>query len=361
MYEINIENKIVLYLSHQELINKSYKENIKSNGKYYTLKDELFYFDQKVNKNLPLKTRKRKSDPEPDECESNAELKNLIEQCLFQIKQKNDILINEREEKRLNMQTQRYWEEKADFPIMNGGNNTEEFKTATFTDKEYILPPKSRFYNNDIKILPQLLPTFNDFDLIVIDPPWKNKYIRRLKKARQDLAYEMLNNDELAKLPIQHMTHSQSIVCVWCTNSKQHQKAIETDFFPKWNLKLFHKMKWLKLNTSGNLISEVSNESKKQPYEELFIGISQDAPCYFAKSLQDIRFFCSIPSIIHSHKPPIMSIFEKYLPNNPNCLELFARYLQPGFTSIGLQVLKLMDSRLYCSNLKLEHSNKSKA
>lgn len=43
----------------------------------------------------------------------------------------------------------------------------------------------------------------------------------------------------------------------------------------------------------------------------------------------------------------VLDLFRDYLPAKPKALELFARYLLPGFTSIGLEVLKLQNLELY--------------
>ena len=40
-------------------------------------------------------------------------------------------------------------------------------------------------------------------------------------------------------------------------------------------------------------------------------------------------------------------LFIKHLPSQPICLELFARNLYEGFTSFGMEVLKLQNSILY--------------
>lgn len=40
-------------------------------------------------------------------------------------------------------------------------------------------------------------------------------------------------------------------------------------------------------------------------------------------------------------------IMKEYLPNEPRCLEIFARYLLPGWTSWGLEILKFQHLSLY--------------
>lgn len=42
-----------------------------------------------------------------------------------------------------------------------------------------------------------------------------------------------------------------------------------------------------------------------------------------------------------------LEIIKEYLPNEPKCLEIFARYLLPGWTSWGLEILKFQHLSLY--------------
>uniref|UniRef100_A0A1B0BCR0 Uncharacterized protein n=1 Tax=Glossina palpalis gambiensis TaxID=67801 RepID=A0A1B0BCR0_9MUSC len=52
----------------------------------------------------------------------------------------------------------------------------------------------------------------NRYDLIVMDMPWRNKYIKRLKTVKQSLSYDMLRNEELKSMPIEQLTHSKTLV-----------------------------------------------------------------------------------------------------------------------------------------------------
>lgn len=240
------------------------------------------------------------------------------------------------------------WDEKIDFPNFEGGNNSETFTKFPFLNQTFLIPPNCRFINRSIFEIKE--EDLGAFDFIVMDPPWKNKYIRRVKKADKSLGYKMIDNDSLAEMPIDRMVHSQSIVAIWCTNSPQHQKSLMEVFLEKWDLKLVVKWFWVKLSSHNEVVSDFNEENKKQPFETIFIACHKD----FEEDLEEltkIQMVMSTPSIIHSHKPPLLKVFEKILPRNPRCCEVFARYLQPNFTSIGLEVLKLMDLRLYEENI----------
>jgi len=61
------------------------------------------------------------------------------------------------------------------------------------------------------------------------------------------------------------------------------------------------------------------------------------------------KTICSVPGR-HSNKPNLRDILWDYLPENPNCLELFARNLTKGFTSWGNEVLKFQQAHYFCPN-----------
>ncbi|XP_067633770.1 N(6)-adenine-specific methyltransferase METTL4 [Eurosta solidaginis] len=375
MRKIVIRNNITaIYLDHRELINNMYNKEIISNGaEKFKLCPELFYFHERPSDSRhanakqqsevdngdtsvaakPSKSNKRKL----DKFEAITELQSIQIMAEDFVQQLNKQKIFERPNIIVDSKVfPRFWEEIGtdDFPQFNGANTTTTYQHCRFGNYSYLIPPNCRFFNCDVmelpKLLPQLLSSSEHFDLIVLDPPWRNKYIRRLKRARKELGYQMLNIEQLSQMPIKQLIHERSIVAIWCTNSREHQRAIVDELLPTWHLRLQHKLYWLKLNTSGKLIRSIDISGvKKQPFEMLYIACHMESTQNFTDSLQQVKALVSVPSIVHSHKPPILPWLSEMLPEQPNCLEIFARYLQPQFTSIGLEVLKLMDDRLYSS------------
>lgn len=53
----------------------------------------------------------------------------------------------------------------------------------------------------------------------------------------------------------------------------------------------------------------------------------------------------------------ILEIFKNYLPTKPKCLELFARNLLSNFTSIGFEVIKLQNKKLFNEIIIEEEKN----
>lgn len=349
MEKIQVGNKTCLYLNHQKLMENSYKKiDFKET---FQLKKELFNFTSKVI-GLPENTlnpneikntkRKRKAGTEAED-ENTLKEKSDIQPFLNIIQS----ILKGQEENKSTMP--RVWENHIEFPQFRGANNTALYQNTKFTNEEYIIPPNTKFFNYNIEDLPKLLPELEKYDVLIMDMPWQNKYIRRLKKVKQSLAYQLLDNEVLKKMPIQELIHPKSLVILWCTNALQHRKAIEEEFLPCWNLKLLHTLKWYKINTSGELISSIKTEGFKQPYELLYIACHKERNLQDLQGLAEVDFLVSIPSIIHSHKPPLIEWLNEFLQNSKDFkgLEIFARYLQPQFTSIGLEVLKLMNKSLY--------------
>lgn len=375
MYKLQIRNKTAIYLDHRELINNIYNNDIDEAEEICELREELFHFHARVKDIKDLRamlepktdvkdahltgdqnnTRKRKS-KNTNAITELTHLQALAEETLQYLKQYKQF---KQFEKHTDASFPRYWEDitREDFPIFNGVNKTATFQRCQFGALSYLIPPHCKFFNCNVeeltKLLPQLIPYSVGYDLIVLDPPWRNKYIRRLKRVRQELAYKMLTTEQLSHMPIKELVHKRSIVTIWCTNSRELQRAIVEDLFPKWNLRLLHRLYWLKINTDGKLIRTIDTSGlKKQPFEMLYIACHLESEPDYCTDLKNVTTILSVPSIVHSHKPPLLPWLKDVLPENPNCLEIFARFLHPQFTSIGLEVLKLMDERLYTTRSK---------
>ena len=64
------------------------------------------------------------------------------------------------------------------------GSNQKNFAIINkFQNEKYVFPDNSEFYCYDVREINTKLSITDHFDLIVMDPPWWNKSIRR-KKAK---------------------------------------------------------------------------------------------------------------------------------------------------------------------------------
>ncbi|VDH93915.1 Hypothetical predicted protein [Mytilus galloprovincialis] len=281
-------------------------------------------------------------------------------------------------------------------------------------DDFYLLPAECSFIMGDtvnLKYFSTILGR-NEFDFILLDPPWENKSVKRKKQ------YWTLNNEELFKIPVPELSAPGCVIGVWVTNKMKHKDFVIQELFPFWNVDFITTWYWIKVTKTGSTVLDIMSEHKK-PYEILILGkckhtemkdvsdekidsnteeehtkndICKNMKCkenlsekISSKSLdgicnertilpasfnnQDIPLdgtmmsvagedrsilpaplnnynpplemtMMSVPSSIHSMKIPLQDIMKPYLPETPNCLEIFARNLTPGWCCYGNEVFK---------------------
>ena len=185
----------------------------------------------------------------------------------------------------------------------------------------------------------------------------------------------MLENKDICEIPLENYLNEDGLVVIWCTNAGSHIEAIKNQFLKKWNLQLIANWYWVKITKSGQPVCKFNELNKKQPYEQIFVAANSASKKDFSTLIEKEKIIYSIPSAFHSHKPPligkkklfylklnnlfhllysiiyILELFSNLVPENPKCLEIFARNLYPNFTSIGLEVLKLQNVKLFDSNV----------
>eukprot|EP00795_Rhopilema_esculentum_P004978 gene4978-21322_t len=206
-------------------------------------------------------------------------------------------------------------------------------------DTEFIIPPLSTFMMSDLEYIGHILDGAKKYDLVVIDPPWNNKSAKRAKR------YKSLSFNGIKSLPVPQVISDGSMVAIWVTNKKRIVDFVKGELFPHWSLKMIAEWYWLKITTAGDLVSDFDSVHKK-PYERLLIGLhcnpdsNQMNVDAFQATFPHQKVICSTPCRLHSRKPTLDDFFAGYLPSNPQCLELFARNLLPGWTSWGNEVIK---------------------
>lgn len=67
----------------------------------------------------------------------------------------------------------------------NGGNNSTKPVMHEFNGKHHLIPANCIFFNMDVQKM-QNTDLTNAYDLVVMDPPWWNKYVRRSRKFNKD-------------------------------------------------------------------------------------------------------------------------------------------------------------------------------
>ncbi|CAK1550790.1 unnamed protein product [Leptosia nina] len=230
---------------------------------------------------------------------------------------------------------------KFDHSGLSGGNNSETPVMCDIKGEQFLIPAKCRFLCGCVKEQCQKLHG-NKYDIVIADPPWWNKYIRRLKTANDKMGYSMMYNEDIASLPISNVLADTCLIAVWCTNSPSNISAVKNLIFPNWGVEYVTTWFWLKLTIDLEPLCDFGSGSQKQPYERVLIGRKGNI-----KVNEDV-LFASVPSSLHSHKPPLLDILSPLLPREePRVLELFARYLLSNTTSVGFEPLKWQHLSLY--------------
>lgn len=211
--------------------------------------------------------------------------------------------------------------------------------------EEYVIPAHSAFLLSDFTRLQPLIHYGAKFDLIVIDPPWENKSVKRSRR------YNSLPSTQLKKLPIPLLATSHCLIVTWVTNRPSHIRFVRDNLYPYWGVDVVAEWLWVKVTTSGQFVFPLDSDHKK-PYEVMILGrFSSTADKLEGSSqsisIEDHRLIVSIPSSLHSQKPCLSEVLKPYIRPSANCLELFARNLNPGWTSWGNEVLKFQHASYF--------------
>ncbi|XP_066536913.1 N(6)-adenine-specific methyltransferase METTL4 isoform X2 [Hoplias malabaricus] len=144
--------------------------------------------------------------------------------------------------------------------------NADDFaRVVTLMGEKYFLPPRSRFLLSDITCLEPLVKSGEKFDLIVIDPPWENKSVKRSNR------YSFLPPTRLKQLPVPVVSAAGCVVVTWVTNRPRHLRFVREELFPHWGVKLLAEWLWVKVTRTGEFVFPLDSPHKK-PYEVLLLG-----------------------------------------------------------------------------------------
>ncbi|NXG56612.1 METL4 protein, partial [Hemiprocne comata] len=218
-------------------------------------------------------------------------------------------------------------------------NSSDWAKIVVLMGQKYLVPPKSSFLLSDISCLQPLLNYKKKYDVIVIDPPWENKSVKRSNR------YSYLSSWQIKQIPVPALAAPNCLVVTWVTNRQKHLRFVKDELYPHWSVKTLAEWHWVKITRGGEFVLPLDSLHKK-PYEVLVLGRVQGDVKEALRKSEDVlpvpehKLIVSIPCSLHSHKPPLTGVLEEFIKPHVECLELFARNLQPGWTSWGNEVLK---------------------
>uniref|UniRef100_A0A3Q1GJC4 Methyltransferase 4, N6-adenosine n=1 Tax=Acanthochromis polyacanthus TaxID=80966 RepID=A0A3Q1GJC4_9TELE len=199
-------------------------------------------------------------------------------------------------------------------------NRMDWAAVVTLMGEEYVIPPHTAFLM---------------FDLVVMDPPWENKSVKRSRR------YSCLPSSQLKRLPVPLLASPNCLVVTWVTNRPSHLRFVRDELYPHWGVEVVAEWFWVKVTTSGQFVFPLDSPHKK-PYEMLVLG--RYRPSVDAST----RFFSHSNHVIPlPHCFLLTEVLKPYVGAEAKCLELFARSLQPGWTSWGNEVLKFQHTSYF--------------
>ena len=255
----------------------------------------------------------------------------------------------------------------------------------------YFIPPKCSFMCSDAtnglqrmhKYYSQGRFQVDQNFLIIIDPPWLNKSVKRKK------CYFIQNHQDIFKTTQELSFFINCLpldidvrIAIWTTECEK--SFVIDEMIPMLNSTVTHVMLWHKVTKTGQSVK------LRGGCEYLIIASfnnnqlsSDDDRCMMKNGV-----LVSIPSAIHSHKPPItfelirkiqslnlneseiiimtenegqvnadnkqfaqteIGLTKDRINNKINGLELYARYLRHSFHSIGFECIQLQHELFYQS------------
>lgn len=249
-------------------------------------------------------------------------------------------------------------EQKIRHQMIHNPHSTSISLSVNIAEQTYNIPPRSAFYLADIddfsvadfSIAARSLystPTASagpgQFDLVLLDPPWDNRSVRRSRQYKTTCQ----GSDPMLALKDMLGEHiaPRALIACWITNKMSvREQAIE--MFRTWGVELAEEWTWLKTTIDGQPVSDIKGLWRK-PYEVLLLGRKSDLPprnfqksCFTQCQIQQ-KIIVAMPDF-HSRKPCLKELFDTMVSDSRSYrgLEIFARNLTSGWCSWGNESIK---------------------
>lgn len=181
------------------------------------------------------------------------------------------------------------------------------------------------------------------FRLIVLDPPWPNRSVRRRTDKYATVANLSEMQHLLLSIPVSSHLAPDGLVAMWITNKPSildFLTAPVTGLFAQWGLELVTEWTWLKITSAGEPLFSMESKWRK-PWEKLLIARRIGAKTHnTTTAVLKPKVIMAVPDV-HSRKPNLRGLFAEVFREEHGypALEVFARNLTSGWWSWGNEVL----------------------
>uniref|UniRef100_A0A914ZLT9 Methyltransferase-like protein 4 n=1 Tax=Parascaris univalens TaxID=6257 RepID=A0A914ZLT9_PARUN len=172
----------------------------------------------------------------------------------------------------------------------------------TCGSQTFVIPSKSSFIIGDVSLSRHLIARGMLYDLIVMDPPWTNKSVKRRKP------YTTFNECELLELRISELLKESGLLAIWVTNNKKLKGYVD-EVIQSFSLVKVATCHWLKVTTSGEPVCAFQPHHKV-PFETFVLACKQSFFDHYSAAIGSNFLLISTPSAIHSRKPPLLPLLK---------------------------------------------------
>ncbi|KII66049.1 Methyltransferase-like protein 4 [Thelohanellus kitauei] len=176
-------------------------------------------------------------------------------------------------------------------------------------DQKFIIPTNATFMICNILDIPDsLVKALGRFNLLIIDPPWPNRSVRRSNH------YNSLSYDQLLSFNLGRFLTPDSLVLLWITNNTKNHNFLFDQLLPRWNLVPLCLFIWVKLTQTGEPVISLDSEHRK-PYEQLLLLTNRPGPPFLLDKdkLNVEKIIFGVAPNSHSRKPNLLRLIKRLI------------------------------------------------
>ncbi|KAF2716015.1 MT-A70-domain-containing protein, partial [Polychaeton citri CBS 116435] len=237
-------------------------------------------------------------------------------------------------------------------PGQMGDGNVVEYRAPTASTFSLSNCAKSAQFRQDIRDQASSAGNRYRFDMVVLDPPWPNRSVKRTHRTSGSTYHTATNLQGIEGLlhgmDLDMLLEKDGCIGVWITNKPSIRELMlgEGGLFDALGVELVEEWIWLKVTASGEPVTPLQSIWRR-PYEVFLVGRKrhQYSPASSVEVAPAVTFrtILAVPDL-HSRKPCLKEMTEQLLlrreKGQSRVLEVFARHLVAGWWSWGDECIK---------------------